>query len=319
MQAPRVSIIIPTYRRPELLVRALGSVVDQTYDTWEAIVVDDNDATSPARPATETLMQRFATEPRIRYLRHEHNRGLPAARNTGIEAASGAFVAFLDDDDAWLSEKLEAQVAIMDRSDDVGLVFTGRRVVDGDGQLIRTASPIARSVKYDALLEENLIGTPSSVLVRRDVLVEAGGFDERFPSLEDWDFYLRVAPLAALAFVERPLTVYYQHGDGRMMDDHRTLARAYALLYEKHGAAIGARPAVHAGFLRRYARTLLRAGDRARARSVAWRAWRAKPLDRRGPQSLLATVLGDGAIDAVRRSTGPLRSRLRRRRVPSGP
>src|SRR5699024_5570587 len=105
-----VSIVIPTHARPVFLGRAIDSVLRQTFPAWELLVVDDNPPGSEARVVTERFMEDFRWEARIRYLQHPTNLGGGAARNTGIRAAKGPYVAFLDDDDEWLPEKLALQL-----------------------------------------------------------------------------------------------------------------------------------------------------------------------------------------------------------------
>jgi glycosyltransferase involved in cell wall biosynthesis len=304
---PLVSVVIPTFGRPELLSRALASVLAQTYAHWEAVVVDDNDPASTARAATRRVMRGHADEPRIRYVEHDRNAGLPAARNTGIDASSGPLIAFLDDDDAWLSEKLQAQVAVFAARDDVALVYTGRLVVDGDGRLQRTERADPRGLDRAELVEANRVHTPSSVMCRRSALLAVGAFDEAMPALEDWDLYLRLGDAYAFALVEEPLTVYYRHDGGRMMEDHATLIRAHERLHRKHVHGLGADRTLHAACWRRYARALLRAGRRGAARRAAWRALSAQALDRRTLKLLLQVQVGEAGVDALSRSNARLR------------
>ncbi len=109
---PEVSVVITTYKRPGKLGRAIKSVLDQTLKDWELIVVDDNNADTPFRQETESFMEPYLADSRIRYIKHEKNAGAPAARNTGIKAAVGTYIALLDDDDEFESTKLEKQLAL---------------------------------------------------------------------------------------------------------------------------------------------------------------------------------------------------------------
>ena len=99
MDKPEVSVVITTYKRPEKLGRAIKSVLNQSLKDWELIIVDDNNADSPFRKETGAFMEGYLGDSRIRYIKHEKNAGAPAARNTGIKAAMGAYIALLDDDD----------------------------------------------------------------------------------------------------------------------------------------------------------------------------------------------------------------------------
>ena len=117
MDKPEVSVVITTYKRPEKLGRAIKSVLDQTLKEWELIIVDDNNGDSPFRSETEAFMASYLADPRVRYIKHEKNSGAPAARNTGIKAAAGTYIALLDDDDEFESTKLEKQLALFKSSD----------------------------------------------------------------------------------------------------------------------------------------------------------------------------------------------------------
>ena len=123
---PRVSVILPTYNRAQLIAQAIQSVLDQTYQDFELIIVDDG-----SKDETEEVVNSFDDE-RIRYARHEENKGANAARNTGIAMARGEYIAFQDSDDKWLPEKLERQMRIfLITSTDIGVVYTGCWRVEG--------------------------------------------------------------------------------------------------------------------------------------------------------------------------------------------
>jgi glycosyltransferase involved in cell wall biosynthesis len=307
MSAAVVDVIVPTFRRPALLGRAIESVRAQTHPHWRLQVIDDNDADSAGRVETAAFMDRYAGDPRVHYHRHERNRGLPAARNTAIGASSAPIVAFLDDDDTWLPTKLAAQVAVFDADPDVTLVYTGRHVVGPHGRRVRSVDADPRGSDRAELVAENLIATPSSVACRRDALAAVDGFDERLRSLEDWDLYLRLP--GRFAHVAAPLIEYHLHDGGRMMDDYAALARAYGMLHAKHEATFAAAPAAHAAFLRRYASMLLRAGDRQASRRVLWRALKTAGPRRRALIQWIELEVGRARVDALRRVAAPRRDR----------
>lgn len=185
---PLVSVIITTYKNEALLPRAIGSVLSQTYPEIELIVVDDNAPDSPSRRATEAVMERF---PSVRYLRHPENRNGAAARNTGIRAACGKYLAFLDNDDMYFSghiarctEALEAEPDCVGALCGVvkissGLCWEAIPAVDGD---------IARKLMFS----ETALGTGSNLFARADAVREIGGFDESFLRHQDVEFGLRL-------------------------------------------------------------------------------------------------------------------------------
>jgi O-antigen biosynthesis protein len=183
---PKVSVVIPVFNRPEAVRRAIDSVLAQTCQDFEIIVVDDASTDS-----TPTVLAAFA-DPRIRLIRHERNRGGSASRNTGILASSAPYVGFLDSDDEWLPNKLERQLAVFEAApDDVGLVYAGAERVWEDGVVSRDV-PRRDPDLTRTLLLDNVIGETSVGMVRRSVLDQTGGFDETLPSAQDLDLWLRI-------------------------------------------------------------------------------------------------------------------------------
>lgn len=276
--APTVSVVLPTYRRPDLVERALGTVRDQTYGDWELLVIDDNGAGSEAQVATEAVVAKLAAiDPRVAYRAHPRNRGACAARNTGIEAARGRYVAFLDDDDAWRPEKLARQVACFEAADPTTtLVYGGLEVVEADGR--RRAVPADGSAHQPrALLLTNGIGTTSLVLCRREALLAVGGFDEELPAMQDYDLYLRLADRGPFACVPEPLVDKHRHAGATIGKDLQAIARANERFYLKHRARFVDDPVVHHQRLRWFGEQLLRAERWREGRRRLWQAWRVHP------------------------------------------
>lgn len=210
----QVSVIIPTYNRAHLVGRAIESVLNQTYQNFEIIVVDDGSTDN-----TEEVVKNFNNKV-IRYIRHKENRGGGAARNTGIKEAEGNYIAFLDDDDEWLPEKLEKQISFFDdKSSELGVVYTGLIRVDETGeyivkQYIRVPDihvPEKRRWIYEDLLLKDYVGTISTVLVKKECFEKIGLFDESLPSCQDWDICIRIAKMYQFDFIESPLIKYYRH------------------------------------------------------------------------------------------------------------
>lgn len=196
-----VSIIIPTYNRREVLGDAIDSVLAQTYDDIEVIVVDDG-----SDDGTEDLMEWYETQ--VDYHQLSTNRGANAARNIGVERSSGEFVAFLDTDDLWKPEKIERQVtALNGSSGECGLTHTDIEITDFDGEPIDLRVPPQTDDVERRLLLGNFVGTFSSVLVRRDVFRTVGMLNEDLPSWQDWEFYLRISRRFDFTGVSEPLTV----------------------------------------------------------------------------------------------------------------
>lgn len=199
---PRVSVIIPTYNRAQVIGRAIRSVFAQTFYDLEIIVVDDCSTDDIAKVVSSYF------DGRIRYIRHEHNKGGSAARNTGIRAAAGEFVAFLDSDDEWLPTKLAKQMAVFEKSQ-CGLVYCGFIYIDeSSGKRKEWLVRLAQDCRQE-LLVSNFVGTTSVAVVRKSLLKQTGGFDEQMRSCQDWDLYLSLRNICEFGCVEELLVNYY--------------------------------------------------------------------------------------------------------------
>lgn len=198
-----VSVVIPTYNRENTIVRAIQSVLNQTYKKLEILVVDDGSTDN-----TEKIVQNIKDD-RIKYIRLPHNKGGGAARNIGIRASLGKYIAFLDSDDEWLPEKIEKQLNVFHKSDDsLGVVYTGFQCVDEYGQTNKHVIPKERGNISLKILEWNYVGTASTILVRSNHLKRINYFDETFPSCQDWDLYIRLSKICLFDFVAEALVRY---------------------------------------------------------------------------------------------------------------
>jgi GT2 family glycosyltransferase len=206
---PQVSVIIPTYNRANLIGETLDSVLAQTYHNFEIIVVDDG-STDNTPAVISTGYKNL-----VRYIRQE-NAGQAAARNAGIRAANGIYVAFLDDDDLWLPHKLAQQMALFEGNSAVRWVYCDAQVFDGtSGQALHNFSQInpphtGQTAHY--LLERNFIASPTPI-IRRDIFEKVGYFDESglLRQREDWDMWLRLAADYSVSYVSEVLARYRVH------------------------------------------------------------------------------------------------------------
>jgi len=199
---PAVSVVIPAYNAAWCVRRAVDSVLAQTSSDFELIVVDDGSTDD-----TAAVLNIYGD--RLRIVR-KPNGGLSSARNAGIDAARGRYVAFLDADDWWLPEKLERQVALMEA--DPALVFcsTAARIESPEGeQLGEWACAHSPLPTLEAIFATNahVAGSGSAVLARRDAFARSGGFDETLRSLEDIDMWMRLAAIGGYACVPQALAV----------------------------------------------------------------------------------------------------------------
>ena len=199
-----VTAVVPTRDRLHVLAGTLASILSQREVELDVVVVDEGstDGTS------EFLADLSRRDPRVRVIRHDVARGLPAARNAGVAAAAAPWVAFCDDDDVWAPDKLATQLAALDATGrdwcacgalmvDENLEVNGHWRLEPDTDLVA------------ALAHRNVVPAGgSSVLVRRATLVDTGGFDESLRSAEDWDMWRRLALRGPAAVVDRPLVAY---------------------------------------------------------------------------------------------------------------
>ena len=198
-ESPRVSVIIPTYNRSWCLSEAIDSVLSQTFQDMELIVVDDGSSDE-----TPALLSHYAD--RLRVLR-QTNRGVSAARNSGIQAAHGDLIAFLDSDDTWQPDKLARQVDFFDRQPDAMIcqteeIWIRRGVRVNPKQRHRKPSGWI----FEASLALCLV-SPSAVMMRRDLLEEMGGFDESLPACEDYDLWLRMSLRYPIHLIDDALVI----------------------------------------------------------------------------------------------------------------
>lgn len=199
----RFSVVMPVYHADStLLEKAVASVLAQTEEDWELLIVDDHDSADPGCAVTKQLQAQCAGA-RIRFLYHGENRGANAARNTGIRAATGEIVAFLDADDAWHSDYL-ARVHQRFSQGDAGLTAAGVRRIFPEREKVSIMQHADGDVLGDLLLED-IIGPTSCVAVCREVLLAAGLFDEELPARQDYDLWLRVCRLCRAGYIRQAL------------------------------------------------------------------------------------------------------------------
>ena len=188
-----VSVIIPTYKRPTMLGRAIESVLNQTYDNIEIAVIDDNNTGDEFREETIEFMQQYKDNPKVIYIQHEYNQNGSAARNTGISQTQGEYIAFLDDDDCYLPSKIAAQVAILSQqTENCGGVYSNY-VKRYKNKIYKISSyKEDNNSSYDLLSGKVDLAAGSTLLLRRSVIDDIGFFDTSFARHQDWEFLIRV-------------------------------------------------------------------------------------------------------------------------------
>lgn len=222
-----VSVVIPTYNRAELINRAIESVLQQTYSDIEIIVVDD-----ASEDETESAVKKIKSE-KLRYIRLKQNGGACKARNTGIRAAKGNYVAFLDSDDIWNPDKLEKQMTFL-REKKAEVVACNGWYKKGEMERLIAKQQDKEVVDLDDLLNANCI-TTGALLVKRDMLISVGCFDERLPRYQDWDLVLRIAKITNIYFLNEPLyTLYFQEKSITNSTSKEKKLSALDIIYEKN-------------------------------------------------------------------------------------
>lgn len=303
MSSPALSVVVTTYRRRALLEETLASIQAQTFRDIEIVVIDDG--SSPP-----TFSQEEAERLGIRYV-HKPNGGQPAARNHGIALARGEFLAFVDDDDLWHPGKLEAQLDAM-TSTGAGWSYCDCAYFEGTPDRVfrlhsQLAAPHAGHVFPD-LVRACFVASPT-VVVRRSVLAEAGGFNEdrsaRFG--EDWAMWMKLAARAPTAYVPRVLAYYRTHPgsmlrSSNLFEEHESHLRNFEWVFSTLAGDFGALRA-EAEFLDllRCARIAWSRGDGPLARRFAATGWRRRPWSPAANAIGLATLLPRSIVARLRR------------------
>lgn len=225
MTSRLVTAVIPAFNSEKYILAAIDSVLSQTYEQIECLVVDDGSSDSTARLV--------ASRPGVRCI-SQANGGVAKARNVGIEEARGDLIAFLDADDAWLPEKTEIQVGLFDCEPRLGLAYTGMWITDEqlDPVARMHAPPSAVALRNSLLMEPPVVSVAQTAIAPKKVLVEVGGFDERMTTSADTDLACRIAIRHLVNGVDEPLVLYRQH-ESQMHHNTAAMEHDMGALFEK--------------------------------------------------------------------------------------
>lgn len=224
-----VSVIIPTHNRSRLLTKAVESVLAQSWRNLEVIVVDD----ASTDDTQAVLAPLAAFDGRVKIVHCPVSLGGAGARNEGLHRSTGVWVAFLDDDDWWESEKLVSQLAVLRQSPDASAA-TCSYVVHSPGGLRRVDAPDDPSL--EGILEDNLLGGASVCLARRETLNDIGGFDARLSSGQDWELWVKLRIRGRIANCRLPLVNYLEHPGERItsrMDRKYAARRRFYMTFRR--------------------------------------------------------------------------------------
>lgn len=235
-----VSVIITTYKRSQsLLETAVDSVLRQTYDNLELIVVDDNGVGSEIQKQNELLL---GEKERVRYIPNARNSGAQFSRNIGILSSKGDYIAFLDDDDYWREDKLVLQMELM-QSRNLGMVFCdGIRIKEGQGphtELYQRNPCFDREITFEMQLQTDFIGSTSQVLVRKCCFAAVGLFDPEMQARQDYEMWLRITRRFKVMGIPQTLFFYREHLGERISKNPRPCIDSYLRLLKLYGDEYG--------------------------------------------------------------------------------
>lgn len=251
---PKVSVIIPAYNALEYLPLAVDSVIQQTFQNFELLVVDDGSSDGTVSWVNQT------TDPRIKLI-SQTNRGASTARNTGIENSKGDYIAFLDADDLWRPSKLAKQVKQLDLLPQAGLVHCWTEFTNAQGeQTGKLMTSHGEGDVWQEMVIYNLLRCGSTPMVRRICFEDLGKFDTTLKYAEDWDMWIRIAAHYEFSVINEPLVLYREHS-GNKSKNYEGQLESFCKIIDK---AVKARAGDQENLRRRaYGRAHLHAAWRA--------------------------------------------------------
>lgn len=220
-----ISVVIPTYNRKMFLLKAIESVIRQTYKNIEIIIIDNGSS-----DGTYEVVKKI-DDNRVKYYFME-NLGANSARNLGIKKSKGEYIAFLDDDDEWIDSKLEKQIQKIGEDNNIGLVYTGKKIRYLQYNLEYESIP---KLNKQNIYLGNFVGTTSSVLVKKKLLKSLGGFDICLPALQDYELWIRLSKITKFSCVEEPLVIYNNVNTlTQISNNTKKYEEAYKYINEKY-------------------------------------------------------------------------------------
>ena len=268
MQKPYFSIITPTYNRPEQLNNAILSVLDQSFENFEHIIVDDNSVS-----ATEKIIAAIGDK-RLKYIRRTINGGPAAARNTGIKYASGEFICFLDDDDVFLSEMLQHLYDMFQADNELEFVWTGiSRLEKKDKQEVefrRNVGPRYYEDGEEGLAMASSIAAGFGLCIKKSCFNKIGFFDESLKFGEDTDMVIRLAKSCKFGTVPKVLVKIYQHQYNQLSDMrfHIENYEIYRRIIQKHYNFLSKHPKVMHMHLKAFTKICYHVGKKSQGRKM---------------------------------------------------
>lgn len=306
-----MSVVVPTYNRPQYLRAAIDSVFAQTFTDWELIVADDG-----SEGETAAFVAALANSPRVKVLRLTHTGNPGTVRNAAWRAARGEYIAFLDSDDVWLPEKLRLQMASLRSRPQHGWSHTAYAVIDESGELLTGSHarwwPAAEGRILEPLIRMEVSIAISSVIIKRELLEHLGGFDLEQPACNDYDLWLRLAGSSEIDGVSetllhkrRELNPYY-HSTMVFEEIGQAIAKLLAISTDRylHSILRRQRAKVAAGLARAQA---ISGSRRAALRTLlksSWYSWGYREWWLGGAEAAARAVTPAGVVRVARAVLG---------------
>lgn len=296
-EMPRVSAITPTYNRAEHIEGAIETVLNQTHDDVEHVIVND-----ASTDDTREVLAAYEDHDRVRVFHNEENRGISSGFNRAAAEATGDYYCILGDDDRWHPTKVEKQVAKFEElGDDYGVVYTGGMMtLDGRITIRYRSTPERLGDIYPDVLAKFGLSPHSSHMIRADAYHDVGGFDTGFPRGVDWEMTVRLAETYKFGAVDEPLVERPRHGTNISGEPEQL--EVLDMMWEKHREAYERNPEVRERFLTTWedSKTYvhLRWGDQQRAIEASYRALGREPTPKRAAMFGFS-LLGRRAFEAA--------------------
>lgn len=234
---PKISVVIPTYNRRDLVIRAIESVIAQSFKDWELIVVDD----CSTDDSFQYLKEKYNTENRISITQPPKNGGQGAARNFGILKCTAPFIAFLDSDDFWHPRKLEEQLMLFESNDiSLGMVYCGGILSDEKNVTGEIHPTLKGWIEKSLFLNLKGLGSSNSgIMIRKEVIEKVGNYDTTFKSQMDLDFFVRIARYYRIDFINNCYTtIYASTTANRISNNYNSVIIGECQFLDKHSERI---------------------------------------------------------------------------------
>jgi len=283
---PKVSVVLPTYNRADKLLVSAKSVLNQTFADLELIIVNDGSDDN-----TDAVVDELSDN-RVTYIKNSSNVGGGQARNIGINEAKGDWVAFQDSDDEWLIDKLAICMSFLEEDKSLSGCYSRYIKVFGENidKVPSGKNPAEKDGLYEALLWDNLIGTPSAIMLR-SALLDVGGFDPSLARFQDWDIFIRLSKKYKIGFVDQCLLVAYYSNIGITSND-KLRCESLELIYEKNRFAICEKSSLSAHWLSKIGGDNFMWGDVVLGRKKLLEAFLKQPFSTRHMFKFIVSLFG---------------------------